>query len=94
LQGGLADAEDALDIGGRQSLPGQVGDEGLKPRQSGCVGDRRFAEEIDPVRARFPDTDGAARLFAMPLIIVEQDIGERDRLAGSVLRPVLFEIAL
>jgi hypothetical protein len=30
----------------------------------------------------------------MTLIIVEQDIGERDRLGRRVLRPMLLQIAL
>ena len=60
----------------------------------GRLGDARLAEEIDPVAARGFDAAGAADLAAMLLVIVEQDIGERDRLGRRVLRPVLLQIAL
>ena len=51
LRGGLADTEDALDIGGREALALQMGDEGFKLRRCGRLGDALLVEEIDPVAA-------------------------------------------
>jgi len=94
LQRGLADAQDALDVRRREFLGSKVGDEGFQPQRLGRLGNARLAEEIDPVAARCPDAATAARLAAMRLVIVEQDVGERDRLGRRVLRPVLLKIAL
>jgi hypothetical protein len=71
-----------------------VSDEGFEPWRSGRLGNGRVAEKLDPIPAGGPDAAGAARLAAMTLIIVEQDIGERDRLGRRALRPVLLQIAL
>jgi hypothetical protein len=75
-------------------LGSKVRDEGFKLRRFGRFGNARLAEELDPIPARGPDAAGAARLAAMTLVLVEQDIGERDRLGGRALRPVLLQIAL
>jgi hypothetical protein len=67
LQRGLADTEDALDVGCRKSLARKVSDEGFKLRRFGRLGNARLAEELDPITARGPDAAGAARLPAMTL---------------------------
>ena len=68
-----------------------MSDEGFEPWRLCRVGNARLAEEIDPVAAGGPDTATAARLAAVILIVVEQDVGERYRLGRRVLRPVLLK---
>jgi len=93
LESGLADAQDALDIGRGESLLDQMGDKAFKLRRSGRLGDARLAEEFDPIGAGGFDAAGAARLAAMVLVIVEENIGERNGLGRRVLRTVLLKIA-
>ena len=57
------------------------------------LGDAGVSEELDPVGAGFADADGAARLAAVLLVVVEHNVSERDRFGGRLLRPVLVEIA-
>jgi hypothetical protein len=90
---GLADAENALDVGRGAPLHSQMGDEGVQPGWLRRLGDAGVSEELDPVGAGFADADGAARLAAVLLVVVEHDVSERDRLGGRLLRPVLVEIA-
>ena len=59
---GLADAENALDVGRGVPLRRQMGDEGVQPGRLRRLGDAGVSEELDPVGAGFADADGAARL--------------------------------
>src|SRR4051794_39579333 len=66
LQRGLAHAEDALDIRRRETLTGQVSDEGFEAGRLRRLGDAGLAEEIDPVAA---GGAGAAGLAALRLVV-------------------------
>src|SRR3954454_14773284 len=76
LQRGLAHAEDALDIRRRETLTGQVSDEGFEAGRLRRLGDAGLAEEIVPVAAGVRGAAGAAVLPALRLVVVEQDVGE------------------
>jgi hypothetical protein len=71
-----------------------VRDESFEPGRLRRLGGAVFSKEFYPVAAGGANAGGAAGLTALGLIIVEQNIGERDAFGGRILRPVFLEIVL